>query len=98
MPFVYLLRCGDGSLYAGAARDLVARVALHQAGRGARYTRARLPVVLAWSQPVRTFPRALAFEARIKRLDRARKLALVGGAALPSLIETRVRRRRRRAR
>ncbi len=97
MAFVYLLRCADGSLYAGAARDLAARVALHQAGRGAKYTRARLPVALAWSHAVRTFPRALTFEARIKRLPRAAKLALAQGAPLGDLIDTRVRRRRRPA-
>jgi putative endonuclease len=97
VAFVYLLRCADGSLYAGAARDLAARVAQHQAGRGAKYTRARLPVALAWSQPVRTFPRALSFEARIKRLPRAAKLLLANGAPLSSLIDTRVRRRRRPA-
>ncbi|MCM2255306.1 MAG: GIY-YIG nuclease family protein [Vicinamibacteria bacterium] len=96
MAFVYLLRCADGSLYAGVARDLAARVAQHQAGRGAKYTRARLPVALVWSQPVRTFPRALSFEARIKRLTRARKLALAAGTPLAELIDTRVRRRRPR--
>ncbi|MEZ4394189.1 MAG: GIY-YIG nuclease family protein [Polyangiales bacterium] len=52
---LYLLRCADGSLYTGIALDLAARLAAHNAGRGAKYTRARLPVTLAWKksqQPV----------------------------------------------
>ena len=57
--------------------DVQARVAAHQAGRGARYTRSRLPVELAWSRPVADRGAALREEARIKRLPRAQKLALV---------------------
>jgi len=49
VPFVYLLRCRDDSLYAGAAKDLAARLRQHRRGRASRYTRSRLPVVLAWS-------------------------------------------------
>lgn len=75
---VYLLRCRDGSLYAGATNDLAARLARHAAGRGARYTRSRLPVALAWFQPVRGRSAALRREAALKRLTRAEKLALVG--------------------
>lgn len=74
---VYLLRCGDGSLYAGATNDLAARVARHAAGKGARYTRSRLPVTLVWSWPARDRGDALRREAALKRLTRARKLALV---------------------
>ena len=76
MPFVYLLRCRDGSLYAGAAVDLARRLREHAAGRAARYTRARLPVALFWSREVATWSEALREEARIKRLHRAEKLAL----------------------
>jgi hypothetical protein len=46
---VYLLRCGDGTLYAGATTDLLRRLAAHAGGKGARYTRGRGPLVLAWS-------------------------------------------------
>ena len=46
VPFVYLLRCRDGSLYAGATKDLRARLRAHASGRASRYTRARLPVTL----------------------------------------------------
>jgi putative endonuclease len=74
---VYLLRCGDGSLYAGATADLTRRVRQHQAGRGARYTRSHLPVELAWWERARDRSAALRREAALKRLTRAEKLALV---------------------
>ena len=77
MPFVYLLRCRDDSLYAGAAKDLAARIRQHLLGRASRYTRSRLPVVLAWSAEVTTWSEALREEHRIKRLCRRAKLALV---------------------
>ncbi len=81
MPFVYILRCRDGSLYTGAAKDVGARLRRHQAGRGSRYTRARLPVALAWSRRVRTWSQALREERRIKRLRRCDKEALLAGGA-----------------
>jgi putative endonuclease len=77
--WVYLLRCGDGSLYAGATNDLARRLALHAAGKGARYTRSHLPVALAYSEPARGRGAALRREAALKRLSRAEKLALVAG-------------------
>ncbi|HSD28873.1 MAG TPA: GIY-YIG nuclease family protein [Vicinamibacteria bacterium] len=77
MPFVYILRCGDGSLYTGAAKDLGTRVLKHEAGTASRYTRARRPVVLVWSRRVRTWSRALREEIRIKGLKRRDKEALV---------------------
>jgi putative endonuclease len=77
VPFVYLLRCRDDSLYAGAAKDLSARVREHQRGRASRYTRSRLPVELAWSLEVTTWSEALREEHRIKRLCRRAKQALV---------------------
>ncbi len=76
MPWVYLLRCRDGSLYAGAAMDLEKRLGEHRAGRASRYTRARRPVELFWSQEVASWSAALREEARIKALPRERKLAL----------------------
>ena len=74
---VYLLRCRDGTLYAGATNDLPSRVARHAAGKGARYTRSRLPVELVWAVRVRDRGAALRREAAVKRLDRPAKLALV---------------------
>jgi len=80
VPFVYLLRCRDDSLYAGAAKDLAARVREHLRGRASRYTRSRLPVELAWSCEVTTWSEALREERRIKRLCRRAKQALVAAA------------------
>jgi putative endonuclease len=79
MPFVYVLRCRDGSFYTGAAKDLAARVRRHEAGTASRYTRARRPVVLVWSRRVRTWGKALREEHRIKALKRRDKEALVDG-------------------
>jgi putative endonuclease len=75
---VYVLRCADGSLYTGATTDVARRLSQHQAGRGARYTRARLPVTLVHSERARDRSGALRREAAIKRLPRSQKLALVG--------------------
>ena len=79
---MYLLRCADGSLYCGWTVDLDRRVAAHGSGRGARYTRSRVPVALAaaWETPDHTSARSL--EARVKRLERQDKEALVAGAPL----------------
>ena len=77
MPFVYILRCGDGSFYTGIAKDLDARIRQHEAGRGARYTRAHLPVSLAWSRRLRTWKQAMREELRIKQLRRRDKDALI---------------------
>ena len=76
--FVYLLRCGDGSLYCGWTTDIPGRLKQHQAGAASRYTRARLPVELAWSTPMASRSAAMREEARIKRLSRAEKLGLIG--------------------
>ena len=77
MPFVYILRCRDDSLYTGIAKDVGRRLKQHQAGKGARYTASRLPVELAWVSEVPTWPDAMREENRIKRLSRARKLLLI---------------------
>lgn len=77
--FVYLLACADASLYCGWTVDIDERLASHAAGSGSAYTRARLPVRIAaaWRCGSRTQARSL--EARVKRLPRATKLALVEG-------------------
>jgi predicted GIY-YIG superfamily endonuclease len=77
VPFVYILRCSDGSLYTGVAKDLEKRLARHRAGRASRYTRARLPVDLVWSQEMESWSAALREELRIKALPRIRKEALL---------------------
>ena len=73
---VYLLRCSDGTLYAGATADLARRVRQHQAGRASRYTRSRLPVALVYSERARDRSAALRREHALKRLSRVEKLAL----------------------
>ena len=79
--FVYLLRCADGTLYCGWTTDVSRRLTQHRAGRASRYTRARLPVELAWSKPVGSRSEALREEARIKRLPRSEKLRGAGPPA-----------------
>ncbi len=74
---VYLLRCGDGSLSAGATNDLARRLRRHAAGTGGRYTRSRLPVALVLEIPCRDRGAALRREAALKALTRAEKLALL---------------------
>jgi putative endonuclease len=79
-PVVYLLRCGDGTLYTGWTKDLEKRLRAHQAGKGGRYTRSRLPVQLALAIPQEDATAARREEARIKRLRRAAKQALLAAA------------------
>lgn len=76
-PFVYLLRCADGTLYCGWTTDVHRRVGEHQAGTASRYTRSRLPVSLAWSKAMASRGEALREEHRIKRLSREEKLRLL---------------------
>lgn len=73
---VYLLRCGDGSLYAGVTNDLARRLCAHRAGRGARYTRGRGPLVVVHQEQAPTKGEALRREHALKRLKRSEKLAL----------------------
>jgi len=74
---VYILRCADGTLYAGMTNDLAKRVVAHNAGTASRYTRSRLPAALAWSAPCASRSAALKREAAIKRLTRAEKETLI---------------------
>jgi putative endonuclease len=75
--WVYLLHCRDGSLYTGWTTDLDRRLARHRAGTASRYTASRLPVVLALALPMDSRTAARREEARIKRLTRRAKLALL---------------------
>jgi putative endonuclease len=77
MPYVYLLRCADDSLYCGWTTDVQRRLAAHRAGTASRYTRSRSPIELAAVVPVADRSAALREEARIKRLPRAAKLQLI---------------------
>ena len=75
---VYLLRCSDGTLYAGATNDIARRLVAHARGT-VKYTRGRLPVALAWLERVGEKGAALSREAAVKRLRRVAKEALVRG-------------------
>ncbi len=74
---VYILRCSDGSLYTGITNDLDRRLKAHAVGKASRYTRSRLPVALAYTEPQPTKSRALKRELTIKNLRRAEKLRLI---------------------
>ena len=77
---VYILRCGDGSLYTGCTNDLPRRLRAHQSGHGAKYTRSRLPVCLVYQEAAADKGAALRREAAIKKLSRSQKLALIADA------------------
>jgi len=74
--YVYLLRCGDGTLYAGSTNDVEARLAAHRSGKGARYTRGRGPLAVVHCESHPDRAAALRRESAIKRMPRAAKLTL----------------------
>ena len=76
--FVYIVRCADGTLYTGYARDPRARVNVHNTGRGARYTSGRRPVRLVYAESFESVGDALRRERALKRRSRAQKEALIG--------------------
>ena len=75
--FVYIVRCSDGTLYTGYARDPEARVKVHNAGRGARYTSGRRPVRLVYAESFESVGDALRREMSLKRWSRAEKEILI---------------------
>jgi putative endonuclease len=75
--FVYIVRCADGTLYTGWARDPHARLQAHNSGRGARYTAGRRPVRLVYSEPAKSLRDALKREHELKGLSRREKEALL---------------------
>ena len=89
---LYILRCGDGSLYTGIAADVKKRLTEHESGgRGAKYLRGKGPLEVLLSQPVGDRARASRLEYRVKRLPRSQKLALVAGSLkLDDLLEDQV--------
>lgn len=76
MNYTYVLRCADGTLYTGWTNDLERRLAAHNAGAGAKYTRSRLPVELYYAEPHESRDEAMRREYAIKHLTRRQKLAL----------------------
>lgn len=79
MNWVYMLSCADGTLYTGWTNDLEKRMKTHSDGRGAKYTRSRLPVKLVWYEQLPTKEAAMSREWHIKQLSRAEKLRLIEG-------------------
>ena len=77
MFFAYLVRCADGTLYGGYTTDLQKRLAAHNSGKGAKYTRSRLPVELVWWEECPTKEAAMSREWQVKHLSREEKLKLV---------------------
>ena len=80
---VYILRCADGTLYTGSTTDVQARETTHNAGRGAKYTAARRPVRVVYSEEHESRSAAQKREAQLKRLTRAMKEALIAGDPAP---------------
>ena len=80
MWYVYMLRCGDDSLYTGITDDVPRRLAAHRAGKGAKYTRGRGPLELVYQEEQPDKSSALKREIAIKRLKREQKLELCRGA------------------
>jgi len=79
MPFVYILRCADGSYYTGSTWDLERRLAEHELGLGANFTRRHLPVTLAWCAETGRIDDAFLWEKRIQGWTRAKKELLIEG-------------------
>ena len=77
MHFVYIVRCADGTLYTGYARDPKARVDVHNSGRGAKYTAGRRPVRLVYSEKFESVGDALRREIALKRRSREEKEILI---------------------
>ncbi len=78
MWYLYILQCGDGSLYTGITTDVEKRLEAHRSGKGAKYTRGRSPLELKYREACGTHSDALKRELEIKHLSREDKLALIG--------------------
>ena len=81
--YVYILECGDGTLYTGITDDVQRRLRTHEAGKGAKYTRGRGPLKLRYQQKCESYSHALRREIEIKRMKRQEKLKLL--ECLPNL-------------
>jgi putative endonuclease len=77
MCWVYLVECSDKTYYCGATKNIVRRIDLHNAGKGAKYTKSRRPVKLVWSKECGSYQEALKEEWKVKHLNRKEKEALV---------------------
>ena len=82
--YVYILRCGDGTLYTGITDNISRRLAVHRSGKGAKYTRSRRPVELVYYEEFSTKMEAMSREYAIKQMNRKEKLKLVEGFQKPN--------------
>ena len=91
MAYMYILRCGDGSLYVGSTRNLDIRMHQHAIGKGAKYTSMRLPVELVYVEEYESIGEAYAREKQVQGWSRAKREALIAGNfdALPGLSKKR---------
>jgi putative endonuclease len=80
--YVYIVECADGTLYSGWTNDLEKRIAAHNAGDGAKYTRSRRPVKLRYYETFEEKSKALRRECALKKLTRAEKIALIESGAV----------------
>ena len=80
MNYTYIVKCADGTFYTGWTNDLEKRIAAHNSGEGAKYTRCRRPVELVYYESFETKEEAMSREWHIKHLSRKRKLELLGTA------------------
>jgi len=81
VPWVYILRCGDNTLYVGHTANLEARVHFHQSAAGAAHTAARLPIDLVYSEEHTSIAEAIERERQLKRWSAQKKAALIDGDA-----------------
>ncbi|MEG2540854.1 MAG: GIY-YIG nuclease family protein [Clostridia bacterium] len=88
--FVYILKCADGTLYCGYTNNLNARVKTHNLGKGAKYTKTRLPVELVYHETFDLKNEALSREYAIKQLTRVQKLQLIDSAVSQSAPHTEI--------
>ena len=77
MNYTYILSCADGTLYTGWTNDLDRRLAAHNAGKGGKYTRVRLPVTLVYHEEYETKEEAMSREWAIKQMTRSQKMRLI---------------------
>jgi putative endonuclease len=75
--YVYILECGDGTLYTGITDDVQRRLAVHRSGKGAKYTRGRSPLELRYQECCQSYSHALRREYEIKRFSKQKKLELI---------------------
>lgn len=85
MNYIYILKCNDGSLYTGWTNNLEKRIKVHNSGKGAKYTKARLPVALVYFEEFEDKIEAMRREYAIKKLTRKEKLLLIDNSMILNL-------------